>query len=138
MGCFRLWSQDAVGGDRWVCCVWELCALAWLAEAVLEFGWAWESSSSSACCAARLVLTCCCGSCVLLCCLRAAVLLACSSRAAKGLWQQWLGVGEQSEGTQNAGRAAPSPSSLGRGRYLGSAKPQTLYSTRSESKAHLP
>lgn len=92
------------------------------------------------CCSpgARMLLWWLCAAVLLACCSRAAVLLACSSRAAEGLWQEWLGVGEESEGTQSAGPAAPSPSSLGRGRYLGSAKPQTLYSTRRESKAHLP
>lgn len=44
-----------------------------------------------------MLLACYCASCVLLCC----------SRAAKGLWQQWLGVGEQSKGTHPLSHATP-------------------------------
>lgn len=118
MGCFRLWSQDAVGGDRWVCCVWQLCALAWLAEAVLEFGWAGESSSSPACRAAHLVLTCCCGSCVLLCCSSAARLLPCCSCAPHAL-QRGCGssgweLGNRVRARRVQGVQSPAPAALAR------------------------
>lgn len=136
---FRLCSQDVAGGERWVCCVWQFCAPASLAEAVrgwlglgvfllLELLGCSPAAHVLTCCCVLLpwqswcaVVTCCCGTC------GSCMVLSCSSCAAEGPWQQWLGLGEQSKGT-------PSPSSPGWGWFLGSPKLQLLYSTPSKSK----
>lgn len=76
---FRLCSQDVAGGERWVCCVWQLCAPASLAEAVR--GWLGLGAFL------LLGLLCCSPAAhVLLCPAAMAVLLYCSHLL---LWHLW-------------------------------------------------